>query len=56
MLPDPAYEELMQSILIDEPRRFHVVRESEGFTKTGDHIVTLTYIEEVDDPGEEDRY
>ena len=48
------YERLMQLILIDDPGHHRIVYESGGWTKTGDHIVDVSYIEETDE--ESERY
>jgi len=40
-----TYEELMQEILVDRPRDFRLVSRNSTWTKDGDHIIFVEYIE-----------
>ena len=41
-----GYEELMQRALVDTPDRVEIVHKSEGWTKEGDHMISVEYIED----------
>jgi hypothetical protein len=45
-----AYEALMQAMKVDEPSNYELVSETGTWTKDGQHMVSITYIES--EPGE----
>lgn len=46
-MPDEqvAYEQLMQAAKVDRPQDFEIVSEASSWTKAGEHMFALTYVE-----------
>jgi hypothetical protein len=49
-----AYEALMQQILVDDKERFQLVSENSHWTKEGEHMVAVSYLEKEE--SEQDLY
>lgn len=41
-----AYELFMQQAIVDEPGRFDVINKTQGWTKDGEHMVGVEYVED----------
>jgi len=44
-----AYEALMQQMLVDDKDHFEIVSENSHWTKEGEHMVAVSYLEKTDE-------
>jgi hypothetical protein len=52
-----AYERLMQAARVDRPQDFEIIAEAGTWTKAGEHMVAVSYVEnEPEDGAEAERY
>ena len=51
-----VYEAQMQLMLITDPRGHRILHQSHSFTKTGEHVVSVSWIEEDEDDSRPEEY